>query len=77
MESIKLFSLCEQMKWAHLPVEGGLYAQSPELLDQFRQIFSARNEHQAEEEAKRERERSKASPKGNQGGRPRRPARHR
>jgi len=44
------------MKWAHLPVAGGLYDQSPELLEKFRIIFRERSVHEAEEEKKRERE---------------------
>jgi hypothetical protein len=41
-----MFSLCESMKWAHLPNAGGLYDQHPELLDGFRYIFSVRGEEQ-------------------------------
>lgn len=63
-ESIRLFGLCEAMKWAHLPVDGGLYDQHPDLLEQWRQIFAARAEHEAEEERRREMERSKKSAPG-------------
>jgi len=45
------------MKWAHLPMAGGLFDQKPELLDRFMYIFAAVNEEQkrrdAEEKAKR------------------------
>lgn len=53
---LRMFSLCESMKWAHLPESGGLYAQSPELLIGFQFIFAERAEHEAEEQKKRERE---------------------
>lgn len=56
-----MFSLCEAMKWNHLPVSGGLYDQDPDLLDGFMIIFSARAEHEAEEERKREREANRNS----------------
>lgn len=59
MTSIRLFSLCEGMKWSHLPVAGGLYDQHPDLLDQFRYIFMKRNEHEAAEQEKREAEQNK------------------
>lgn len=54
-----MFSLCEGMKWAHLPNAGGLYDQDPDLLDQFRYIFSARSEHDAEERKKEENKKNK------------------
>lgn len=54
-----MFSLCEGMKWSHLPNAGGLYDQDPELLDGFRYIFSVRAEHEAEEQRQREREANK------------------
>lgn len=65
------------MKWSHLPVAGGLYDQSPVLLEQWRYIFSERNKYQAEQDAKRDAE-SKAASR-NKGGRssPRRPSRPR
>jgi hypothetical protein len=48
------------MKWNHLPVPGGLYAQHPKLIDQFRILFRLRAEHEEkkhkEDEAKRKRE---------------------
>lgn len=48
------------MKWNHLPLDGGLYAQHPKLIDQFRYIFRERSAHeekkQKEDEAKRKRE---------------------
>lgn len=58
MESIKMFAMCEQMKWAHLPVAGGLYDQHPVLLEQWRYIFGVRNEHEQKkmDEQKREQE---------------------
>jgi hypothetical protein len=57
-----MFSLCENMKWAHLPLAGGLYDQSPELLDKFMYIFQQRAVIEAEEARKREREAKSKSP---------------
>lgn len=51
-----MFSLCENMKWSHLPEPGSLYDQSPALLDGFRVIFAERAEAEAEERAKAEAE---------------------
>ncbi len=51
---IRIFSLCENMKWTHLPVAGGLYDQHPDLIDGFDIIFRARAKHEAEEQRKRE-----------------------
>lgn len=53
---IRLFALLDGMKWAHLPVAGGLYDQSPELLDAFRHIFAERGKEQDRERKKNERE---------------------
>jgi hypothetical protein len=44
------------MKWAHLPVAGGLYDQHPDLLEAFKTIFAMRAEHERVEQARRERE---------------------
>lgn len=51
------------MKWAHLPVAGGLYDQDPDLLDGFQIIFAIRGEHEAEERKKEEAERNKTTGK--------------
>lgn len=51
-EALRLFSLCDAMKWNHLPVAGGLYDQHPMLLDSFAVIFSIRSEHERKEQAK-------------------------
>jgi hypothetical protein len=48
-----MFSMCENMKWSHLPVAGGLYDQDPDLLEGFQIIFHERAEWEAEQEAKR------------------------
>lgn len=64
--------MCEAMKWSHLPVAGGIYDQDPDLLDGFLIIFSARSEHEAEENKKREREQNKVNKKPRGGSRPRR-----
>lgn len=47
-----MFQLCEAMKWNHLPVQGGLYDQSPELLDGFMVIFRERGIYDEEEDRK-------------------------
>jgi len=44
------------MKWSHLPVGGGLYAQNPQLIDRFYYIFAERAKAQAREQAKRDAE---------------------
>lgn len=49
------------MKWNHLPVEGGIYAQHPQLLDEWAYIFEKVAEHE-----KREREREEAEAKARQ-----------
>jgi hypothetical protein len=43
---MKLFALCLNMKWSHLPLPGGIYAQHPQLLEEFRIIFDVKNEHE-------------------------------
>lgn len=53
--SIKLFHLCANMKWAHLPNAGGLYDQSPQLLDEFSVIFTLINEKRAKDDAEQQR----------------------
>lgn len=49
-----MFSMCESMKWNHLPVAGGLYDQDPDLLLAFQYIFGKRSEHQENEQKKEE-----------------------
>jgi hypothetical protein len=44
------------MRWNHLPLPGGLYAQHPKLIDQFKILFQKRAEH---EEKKRKEDESK------------------
>lgn len=75
---IRLFHLCDNMRWNHLPEPGGLYAQHPDLLDQFSYIFAERSKYEAEQQKKREKEqeaeRRKSMAKGGSrgGSRPRR-----
>jgi hypothetical protein len=66
------------MNWAHLPVGGGLYDQSPELLDAFRTIFSIQAEHDAEERKRdeEERKRTMGNAKSRGRSRPRSSGRH-
>lgn len=56
--------MCAAMKWAHLPVAGGLYDQHPLLMDRFAYIFSEQAKH---EEAQRKKE--EADRKRQMGGR--------
>jgi hypothetical protein len=44
------------MKWSHLPLPGGIYAQHPDLIDGFEVIFQARSEYEDQEQKRRERE---------------------
>lgn len=53
---LRMFQICEAMKWSHLPLPGGLYAQDPDLLDGFLIIFSERVKHDAAEQKKRDAE---------------------
>jgi hypothetical protein len=57
--SLRLFGICEAMKWNHLPVSGGLYAQHPDLLDDFALIFQVRAAHEEAERKKQEQEQKK------------------
>ena len=62
LPEIRLFSICEGMKWAHLPVAGGLYDQDPRLLDRWRVIFQRRSEYEEEKERLRQsKERSRSA----------------
>lgn len=49
-----MFGMCSNMKWAHLPVHGGVYDQDPELLRLWRIIWQKQAEHEAAEERRRE-----------------------
>ena len=49
------------MKWNHLPEEGGIYNQDPDLLEGFLYIFAKRAEHEEEENKKREREKNRTT----------------
>lgn len=62
-----MFDLCSHMKWAHLPVAGGLYDQDPELLRKFRDIFEALDEAQVAEQKKQEAEQARAVAKQSAG----------
>lgn len=56
-----MFSLCDNMKWSHLPAAGGLYDQDPVLLERFRVIFQKRAEHELEQQKQREKEQQQKS----------------
>ena len=56
-----MFTLCELMKWNHLPEPGGIYAQDSELLEGFLYIFSERAKYQEEEDRRRDSEAKRKS----------------
>lgn len=51
-ESLRLFALCDAMKWAHLPVAGGIYDQHPQLIEEFQYIFNVKHKHEADDAAR-------------------------
>lgn len=55
----------EGMKWAHLPVAGGLYDQHPQLLDEISFIFKERAKYQ--EKQRKEDERKNKANRGRRG----------
>jgi hypothetical protein len=61
-ESILLFSLCENMRWNHLPRAGGLYDQHPRLLEQWRILFrekAVEEKRRNDEDKRKQRSKSK------------------
>lgn len=54
------------MKWSHLPLPGGLYAQHPQLLVEFGIIFEEKNSYEAQQMAE---QRAKADRAGSRKGR--------
>jgi hypothetical protein len=48
--------MCQAMRWAVLPVAGGLYDQHPKLLDEWSVIFEAKSDHERQEAEKQKRE---------------------
>lgn len=69
--AIRMFALCDAMKWSHLPTAGGLYDQDPALLDAFRFIFAERGKEQDRERKKTEKEAAAKSGRGRPLGRAR------
>lgn len=59
-----MFSLCESMKWNHLPRSGKLEDQDPDMLDRFETIFSERGKAQKEEADQRKKEMEKGKSSG-------------
>jgi hypothetical protein len=49
-----MFVMCSNMKWAQLPIDGGIYAQDPRMLKKFRYIWGEQAKHDREEAKKRE-----------------------
>jgi len=62
-----MFSLCEAMKWNHLPGPGAIYDQHPDLMDRFYYIFAMKSQVEAEEQKKRDREMGNQNPAGPRG----------
>lgn len=48
-ESLRLFSICQAMNFAQLPMSGGIYEQHPQLLDEWLVIWRVKAEHDAAE----------------------------
>ena len=70
---MRLYTICKALKWNHLPVAGGIYAQHPKFLDDLLIIFN--EDVKAEEERRRKeeaRQKSKSASMGSRGGRGRR-----
>lgn len=63
---MRLFSLCSNMKWSHLPLPGGIYAQHPQLLVEFGIIFDEKNTYEAQQMAE---QKAKADRAGSRKGR--------
>jgi hypothetical protein len=63
-----MFALCDAMKWAQLPVFGGIYDQNPYLLECFRYIFAERGKQQERERKQQERQ-TNAAQRSTMGGR--------
>lgn len=49
---MRLFAMCEAMRWAHLPVAGGLYDQHPKLLADWEVIWAAKHAHDSKNKPK-------------------------
>jgi hypothetical protein len=49
------------MRWAHLPVTGGIYEQNPDFVDGIKYMFSKRGE--IEERKQQQRDREQRNPK--------------
>ena len=59
--AIVMFSMSANMKFAHLPVAGGIYDQDPELLRRWRMIWQAQAVHEKAEQDRRDRARKQKS----------------
>lgn len=63
-ESLKLFAMCENMKWGVLPVAGGLYDQHPRLLEEWAVIFEEKAAKADRDQKERDRKNAANQPKG-------------
>lgn len=57
------------MKWAQLPVAGGIYDQHPQFIEEIRFIFAERDKFREEEHKRREQEMKRNSGSGRVAGR--------
>lgn len=53
------------MRWNHLPLAGGIYAQDPDFIDALYVFFELKNKKEAADQKKREKEMEEAKKKGN------------
>lgn len=60
-ESLRLFLFCEGTKWAHFPVQGGIYDQHPTLIDEWAILFGIKAEHDRKENEKQRAEMNQKS----------------
>lgn len=51
--------MCQAMQWSHLPVAGGIYDQSPKLIDEWAVLFNIQAEVEKEREKKQKAEAKK------------------
>ena len=59
-----MWAFCNHMKFAHLPVAGGILDQDPDLMDKWRYIFMIRSQIQEEERKKQEEQQKRAQAGG-------------
>lgn len=55
-ESLRLYVFCKGIKFTHLPVDGGLYDQHPDLIEQWEVIMEAEAARKKRDSEKQEAE---------------------